>query len=646
MGLHSLLTLILNGLEDKATKEYQLIKTPTALDDRWGGYALLLTQPLKGKELLVRAIARGCDVARIELAAAYRTLGDWQRAYAEIESLILIFPTISVMDTIETKIDRALLMRELAIHQQTLGDDVGALTTLELAWASAISHLELRPLHSGIAQAMARIYIDQRRYAQAEHYLTVALNDTTIPERAARVLLNRARSRLFQADFVGAKDDLESVRQRLMFVSRLAASMEYVAGMVHRALQQWHEAIAAFERASVTARQTENLEVAFHAELCLATCHVTLEQFNEAELHLSRAKKLKNLSERDMAFLEWRSGQVFTVKQPNLALKHLTQAKTAFDKLHMPREFMGVCLHLANLHIHNNKPQAALSALYVATHTAFESEDQAAWIELSGLPLVQQFLALNAPAAWYKTLMPAIRVSKEAIKQNIQLNTLGRAELKVDGQVIHFEMTRTIEIIAFLLKNPNVGIEKILTALFADTDPRKAGNYFHKVRQILKSLTNTVWVAYDASKKTYLVESSADLYWDAQAVQHILSTNDDNGIIGAINAYTGEFLPFASSQWAIEERETLAWNIIKVGLETLQGWYEIGEHAKCLTLAHRLLEIEPFNPAIHEFVINTTLSLEGELAAKRELLRASRRFTDQFGEVPREFDRLRHALLN
>ena len=90
----------------------------------------------------------------------------------------------------------------------------------------------------------------------------------------------------------------------------------------------------------------------------------------------------------------------------------------------------------------------------------------------------------------------------------------------------------------------------------------------------------------------------------------------------------------------------MAWSIIKIGLETLQRWYDGGEHQKCLTLAHRLLEIEPFNTAIYEFVINTTLSLEGELAAKRELLRASRRFVEHLGEVPIEFDRLRHALLN
>ncbi len=304
---------------------------------------------------------------------------------------------------------------------------------------------------------------------------------------------------------------------------------------------------------------------------------------------------------------------------------------------------------MVNVYLQLEQPKMALSALHIAAHTAFESEDQAAWLELGGLPRVQALLLTEAPVAWKKALMPELHAAKEvavvAVK-HIQLVTLGAAEVRVDGHVLHFDMTRTVEILAFLLQNPDSNREKILSALFADADPRKSGNYFHKARQNLKALTTAFGIEYDTNHKTYAVKVHANLYWDVQAVQHILSTTDDNRIISAINAYAGEFLPLASSEWAIREREAMAWSILKVGLETLQRWYDTGEHQKCLTLAHKLLEIEPYNTTVYEFMINTTLTLEGEIAAKRELLRASRHFVEHLGEVPIEFDRLRTALLN
>ncbi len=342
MPLHPLLELILNGFETQALEKYLMLESPTAIDDRWAGYASIACQPLRAKDLLVRAIARGCDVARIELAYLYRVLGEWQQAYREIEALILIFPLEFNKSQSEQNFDRALLLRELAIHQQVLGDDSGALETLDLAWVATLNHSDLAPLKCGIAQSLARIYMDQRQYLKADYYLTVALEDDIIPARMARVLLSRSRCRLFQADFINAQNDLNLVREKLEFIPSLTANTEYVAGMIHRAEQRWDESIMAFELSSVLARRNHDLEVAFHAELCLAACQSTLGQYDQAELHLTRAKKLKTLSERDKAFLEWRSGQVFSTSQPKVALVHLTKAKEAFDNLHMPREFMGV----------------------------------------------------------------------------------------------------------------------------------------------------------------------------------------------------------------------------------------------------------------------------------------------------------------
>ncbi len=646
-SIHPLLHLILKGCGEQVFENYQMLETPTADDDRWAGHSLLITQPLKAKDLLVRSVTRGCITAKIELAAAYRIIGDWKRSFIEIESAIDFVNSEFIENHQEANFNRAFMMHELAIHQKMQGDEIGSLQTLELVFAATFHYRELILLRSGICHLLARIHMESRHYNRAAYYLSASLEGNVLPAREARILLDRARCYMFQSDFLKAATDFMLVREKLEFVPQLAPSLEYFVGVLHRIQGKWLEAVAAYTLASQLARQAEDLDTAFFAELCLAACQATMLHPEQAQLHLARASGLKSLSERDLAFLEWRRGQVVALGQPELALVHLHRAKDGFRKLKMPRELLGVFLHFAQVYLQLQNHDLVLAALKVSAEIAFESEDCAAQLELRGLPLVQQFLVREAPSAWREALMPTVLNPEEPTgMMQVELKTLGGAYLKVNGEELNLEVLRTVEMLVYFLKNPHTRLEKFLAALFPDTEPRRAANYFHKARQILKAANSLIFIDFDAKKKTYSVQCNATLFWDAAIVQQHLSSQDDNRFTSAIAAYTGEFLPAATSEWAIQERENLAWNIIKVGLETLQRWYENDEHQKCLSLAHRLLEIEPFNTALYEYVINTTLSLEGELAAKRELLRASKIFVEEFGEVPRELGKLRSMLLN
>ena len=108
----------------------------------------------------------------------------------------------------------------------------------------------------------------------------------------------------------------------------------------------------------------------------------------------------------------------------------------------------------------------------------------------------------------------------------------------------------------------------------------------------------------------------------------------ENVFCQTIDAYTGLFLPEADSEWAKVEREALQRWIIQLGLETLDAWYVAGEHAKCLSLASRLLALEPFDEGLNEFLLKATLVTQGEGAARQAFKRVRECFEDELGEVP------------
>ena len=181
-------------------------------------------------------------------------------------------------------------------------------------------------------------------------------------------------------------------------------------------------------------------------------------------------------------------------------------------------------------------------------------------------------------------------------------------------------------------------------ALYPDNDPIQASNNFHKAKQILHENVPSLSIIHDKKRKVYSIQCDVELHCDYIDFQHLLSGKVDNNTV--MDAYKGAFLPEAQSPWANEEREALAWNVVKIGLETLQQWFDAGEDKKCLSLVNRLLDIEPFNPALSEYLITATLRLEGEVAAKYALHRVNQRFLNEVGEVPQEILVLGQKFLN
>jgi hypothetical protein len=331
-------------------------------------------------------------------------------------------------------------------------------------------------------------------------------------------------------------------------------------------------------------------------------------------------------------------------RQP-MGLERLRYATAEFERLALPREAFWGLLHQIEALLHLGETDTADQFLVLAGRTAFASRSQNALLETAGLHLLPQRIAqLPSRHSAHQIALPETVNTSVPTQARIELFTLGKQQLFVDGKTIGLDMTRTIEIIVYLLLNPHSQRQQIIGALFPDTDPKRATDYFHQAKKYLNDNAKVFGIAYFPQQKTYAVHHQTDhFFWDYAELQQILSSQSEDRVMLALEYWGGTFLPHATSTWAESERGNLAWSIAKIGLQTLEKWSVQGEHKKCLLLAEKLLELE-LDVALAEYMVNATLALDGELAAKRTLVRLQTRFLQDYDEIPPELVKLKQAI--
>jgi tetratricopeptide (TPR) repeat protein len=623
--MNPILESLLAGLEQDGLDYYQTLVNPTAEDDRWAGLCLVHRQDLlEAQDLLKQAIARGCREASIELAISYWLLNNIEEAKRLLASLC---------NYSFNPFDQVLYWRESGLQAHRQGNQQEALAYLEQAWSLCLSDHQLKPLQGGVAHVLGMIYNSVEEYQKALYYFSRGLETMPLGRRS-RLLTYRGLCRINLGHLEAAAQDFDQAKIGLSASPALAATLEYALGMLARTKGDWAKANTAFLRSAELSSQALDFNTTYYAELGLVATFTASNQPHIAQLHLARAKRfLQPNNSRDGAYFALREGALLARLGDKLALERLSFAESEFHVLGASRERLWALLHRIEAHLRLNEPDQSAHLLELAGQMAFAYDSKSTLIESSGLAQLKiQIEQLPDNHSAHQIAFQTY-LSHES---KIELLTLGKAELRINGQVIGLDMVRTIEIMVYLLINPHSRRDQILSALFPDTDPKRATDYFHQAKKYLHDNAKIIAIEYFPKQKTYaLSHSSKDFFWDVRALQQLLSSHDENRVVVALEQFKGKFLPEATSTWAERERENLAWSIAKVGLQTLQKWSNIGEHQKCLSLAERLLEIE-LDVGLAEYLVNATLALDGELAAKRALVRLQHRFLAEIDEIPKE----------
>jgi len=625
---HPYLQLILQGQAAEVVRRYRSAGTTTAEDDRWGGYALyLMADLLCARDQLGRAVARGCDAARVELATVYRHLGEVSLAWQVLDDLT--WPDLIAFDCALAERERGMLL----ISQGRLEQ---ARSRLEQVWTSVQSGPAA--LKASTALVLGTIYGQLGQDLQAVHLLNAAVQ-VSQGTKQGYPLAARSLSRAYAGDFAGAEEDLRKAQGHVAQVPLLASVLAYNRGVLRRAQGRCAEAASCFQDA-VRAAGPET-EVAFFAELCLCALQTASGQLDQASATLARASRGCGEPRLNL-FWQWRSALLESLLEPGLNSElsaeisgRLVRVKDGFLALGFLREVGWVCLALAELALRREDRSAAARALRDATDMRHRlGSGSALVIELRDLPMVRRWLQEQSKG-YAHVLLEDWTALGDDVPLQVMLVTLGTPQIVLDGQVVPLRLRRSVEVLTYLVDRGPVTREQLLTALWPETAPKDAANYFHQVKNKLETCLPGLTLPFQASSGTYSVcLRGVRLCWDVDTVKRLLSRGDDDSVYAAVQAYTGAFLPAASGQWAQEVRREVEWSVIKAGLQLIERWHVAGQSHKCLELSSRLREIEPYNEVLAEYLVMATLELEGFLSARHTLDIISGQFRLDIGEVP------------
>lgn len=630
--MSAVLSLFLAGEYAAGLAAHAALPTPTGDDHRWAGAcALNLHRTPLAKALFLRARAAGAPGARVGLATGYRVTSDHALVR---QSLAAVQPSLL------SPIDRALYWRELGLLRM-LGDDLaGASEALEHAWACTFEDDLAGHVSGVIAQSAAFLYGLRGLDVQAEQFLDVA-SEQANPAMRAYVLSARGLRRAYLGRFGEAHEDFAAAWSDAERIPAICAVLTYNTGLLAW-LEGNDEAAAHLAQAATIARNGAERETEGYARLALCTVHLAAGRLGDARTELARAQALvvtPNLEH----LLALRTAALRCHDDPAAAIAALTDCADAFHRSQRVREWALTQLQLAEAHLKRADPGAAEQALIAAADACHAMQASASLTaELRSLPHAWLYLT-RRDAQHYARVLLGPEPSVEQTQPHVRLVTLGDARLYVNGRPVITEYARAVEILAYLLRNPGRTLERIITDLF-DGDPKRSRNYVHQVRYALMKAVPGLTIPASA-QRTYEVRwSGVTVQWDAQELEEALAQRDAQSVQRAAALYGGTFLPEADSEWARRERDDLTCTLLQAGLIQIEAWLNAGEYPPCLTLAERLLDLDPYHEGLNALMVRAVRALNGDTSARHTITRLAHHFKHELGEVPPALRALRREI--
>lgn len=602
----ALLDAVLHGQYQLGQALYQALEVPTAADHHLAGICETnLGNHVRAQLLLSKALAQGRKEAQVDLAILYRLRGDLALA---AECLSTLSP-----DSLDA-IEGALCLREFAIHAEHRGEyEVAAAVCERAMWRAAAAPLAVQVVvaHSAglLATRMGRDVLADRYLSFAEQYA----HQSRLPlVRAAR-----ATSLMHTGRFPEAFEVLDSIGTDVPDAIRVVVLR--LKGLLHRAHGRMREARRVLLHATEQARAHGARSTECHSHLVLVSVLVSLGEVRAAEASLARGEYLAR-GKLDEAHLHFRRGELLHHQGAlTPAIQTLGLAADLFGQAHAWRERAYVLAHLAACH-------SALGELDQVTVLQHEITQLCSAL---GNPLL---LMLEAPA--YRRGPSEYSAGGGTL---LEVNTLGVPKVRLNGQGLQFKLSRTLEILTYLLTHPRATLMNIQRDLFPEESQQRSRNYFHQVRHDLEHQVPGVRVLYDRADQTYGLEvGGLTITWDVPVFEQLLKQTPVD-LLQVIDTYGAGFLPKATGEWAELERERLQQALMLTSLKRLEEWRERGEYHHVVVLAERLLQLEPLDATLHTFRVLAFRQMHGHSAAHSVREKVIAMYRRELGEVPPSF---------
>ena len=613
--LHPMLEALLENKPQQVWEAYSIKLEPTPLEDRFASKALFrLGKLAAARDLALQAQARGEATGVLEEARALVELGDITTAIERLEQ--------TCCDDWNS-LDQLFYARELgSLYADT--HDKRAILYLEQAWRYSFLDKDCKAFQAGVAQALAQYYDHKGLGQKALHYFSAAL-EFAMPYRKAYSLIAKAQCETYLGLYSESQKSLALAQDLLELTPAIQPYLAYQHAILARSKGLLADAIKHFLTAAQLSSDRLEYEVTKYAHLGLSAVFAEQANFSLARDHWNKARKYGS-DRKFEALASLRLGSLMAAEQALGAKNQLLTAKKQIEKLHMGKELGWSCLHLAQVANQVGDQDLLSDCLKVIADVISQFGEPSQICELNALPEIKVLLS-----------------NKTQVQSKIQLFSMGKQQLICNGQPIKFRLARSLEFLVYCLYYPRFKLADVMTEFFPEQSSNLSRGYVHQMRYELERLIPGVRIVLCKSSKMYCLEQSIPIEWDVAEFNQAIACKQLPPLESLL-LYTGDLLPNCESQWVRMERENLAWSAVLFGLTLLEDWSKQGEHQKCLELSARLLEINPNNDQVAEYLVRAAAYFKGDARTNYVLKRCFIQVVDKLDELPLPLQQLQKMM--
>jgi tetratricopeptide (TPR) repeat protein len=627
---------------------YQQLPVPTAADDRWAAICLWnLGRLEEARTFFTRAKRRGETGALIGLASISRLMGLLSECESYLETAF--DSSLSPDDWVRALRERG----DLSAANNQLKSALEAYSEARLEAELCVEAKSLIPI---LDQSLGFTHHLLGNDRKAKELMERALL-TTNPMFRAHIRATRILVFIFNGNFSNAESDFSHQDFENLDYPFVQSLLLYYKGLYQITQKTFDSAKASFSLSMEIAEEKSFIEIDCLAKLGICKVNIAMKQYNEARAALKRAENLE-VSPEYLAAQNLMGGVLWTnLGQLEQAHICLTNAQEYYKTHDMARELAWTHLHFAVWHLKNNNSDAAANSLEHVSDIANSLGGNA--FLLLELRLISDIQALAAIATPYglNALKPVLEsnFAAEEVKLPLEhrpkvteyrIRAFGQPMLLANGKPVHLSSTaKTLELLSYLMLHPMSTLEKILTDVFEESEPKAARNNFHQIKHQLPLSSNGLEITYDRVTRTYSLEpGAAGLAWDYSEIMRYLSVPVDNDLNLALDLYAGAFLRHSSAEWVEEVRSNVEWLMVRTGLKVVQDLFERGDFDACRKMTERLRKVEPLDLGLNELLVRATTELEGALAGRRTVAEVERTFGGYGEALPPTLKQLREEL--
>jgi two-component SAPR family response regulator len=244
------------------------------------------------------------------------------------------------------------------------------------------------------------------------------------------------------------------------------------------------------------------------------------------------------------------------------------------------------------------------------------------------MPTSAEWAAITAKL---KTLLQCSSRLDAPAALHLKIRSFGALELQFAGQPVKLPFARCGELIVWLVANGPATREKIVDALWDGSGTRSHLEYFRVVvRRTRAALIGASSIHFDPlpfEGGRYQFAPQISIETDFSLLETALKTPSLESLNAALEAYGGDFLPSAVTEWATLQRTLLLDAVVEAALrlgEMLEGH----DPQAALMAYRRALHLEPLTEIAHSAIVRLHERL-GEHVAAETARRTRRRALQQ-----------------